>query len=366
MKKQFILVAIFSFIIFGFGFTNSAQALSDPIPGIDIVVKPNQGGIAITSSDLGVDNVGTLPNSRFYFLKQWGRGIERLFTFNPVAKAELELTITNQIAAEMLTVEKANPDDTSAIKKALENYTNSQERLNMRIGKLPATTNPNVEKLLKNIDEKTAKQASLIEQLTEQHSGQLKFEVVDDSLKNARDNILKTFTVAVTPVNDEPAMKQKAEDQIKSAEVAISEANSALQQVSTTRGINVNPGGVDVRGSDKQSIFDRWGNLIAKAKSNLDSAKKAFAEGKYGEAYGQARSAEAMVPILATGSNFPDKKVDIIAPTTPSTETETKIDTNQKPTEQKDEPRTTPTSIELKSSTTIKGSAGSTSTTIKN
>ena len=39
-------------------------------------------GSGITVTELGVENPGTLPTSRFYFLKEWGRGLARLFYFN--------------------------------------------------------------------------------------------------------------------------------------------------------------------------------------------------------------------------------------------------------------------------------------------
>ncbi|MFA5821083.1 MAG: Ig-like domain repeat protein [Candidatus Gracilibacteria bacterium] len=287
------------------------------------VLRPAEFIITMTASDLGVKDVGILPTSNLYFLKEWGRGFSRFFTWRATSRVKLELEITNQIAAELLKVEAFFPNgvgvpganDLTALKNALENYTKAQERLNMRIGKLPAISNPNVGKLLKEVDEKTAKHAGLLEQLTGKYSGQLRFEVVGDSLKKAQDNILKTFTVTVTSVNDAPSLKQKAEDQIKRAGVAISEANSAMQEVSTARGIRWDPVpgtasymnvtvpkqtqgatfGEKMKADDELNIFDRWGNLIAKAKGNLESAKKAFAEGEYGEAYGQARFAEAAV-----------------------------------------------------------------------
>lgn len=422
MKKQLIFALVFSFIIFGLSFADFAQALGEPIPGIDIVVKPNpiKDGIAITDqtdadsssititpSDLGVDNVGILPTSRFYFLKKWGRGIERLFAFSSVEKAQVELKIANKIAAETLVLEEKSPNNTESLKKTLENYTKAQERLNEQLGKLSEKSeNPNVAELLKKVDEKTAKHVALFNQITQNHNedgGQNKKGVRKAGKENqeyveifneALGNTLKTFTVAVTPVNDEPAMKLKAEEQIKSAGVAIEESNSALLQVSTTRGIKWDPAlgtvsyikvtvpkqtqgstfgekmKTDSSSNDELSIFDRWGNMIVKAKGNLDSAKKAFAEGKYGEAYGQARSAEAMVPVLATDSNFPDKKVDTSAKTKDdksknkdsdkSSESTIKInkDESSEPTERESDEEDK-TSIELKSSTTVSGSTGS-------
>src|SRR3989338_1352335 len=58
--------------------------------------------------DLGVPDPGVLPTSPFYFVKEWRRGITRLFTFNPIKKAELELTILNEKAAEAQEVEETS------------------------------------------------------------------------------------------------------------------------------------------------------------------------------------------------------------------------------------------------------------------
>ena len=147
----------------------------------------------------------------------------------------------------MIEVEKAKPDDADALKKALGNYTDAQERLNMRIGKLPAISNPNVEKLLKEVDEKTAKHAEFLEQLAGKiATGTIVNDDADVSkiLKNAQDNTLKTFTITVTTVNDAPSLKLKAEEQIGLAGVAIN--------------------GLDL------DQYER----IANAKSHLESAKK--------------------------------------------------------------------------------------------
>lgn len=325
MKKQFILGIVFGAVVLSFGlsFLNSVRA-GEPIDGVDTKLGKNLGGLMV-SSDLGINNVGTLPTSNFYFFKEWSRGIQRFFTIDSVAKAQLELNITNQTAAELLVVDENNPNNAGVLEKAYQNYTKAQERLIARLTALQETsTNPKVADLLKKVDEETAKHAVLLDQINQEHASQPEYK--DLSMVQDADHhyIIAVFTAAGEKDAD---VKQKAEEQIKSAEVAISEANSAMQDVSTTRGINVNPAGSDARGS---SIFDRWGNFITKAKGNLDNAKKAFAEGKYGEAYGQARSAEAMLPVLASGQNFPDKRIETTAPT-PSPTGSPKINENQSP-----------------------------------
>ena len=106
----------------------------------------------VTSSDLGVTEVGTLPTSYFYFFKEWNRGASRMFTWNALASAELELNITNEKAAEMIEVEKADPKDAHGIQKAIKNYTRATENLSTRLSLLKENSeNPKVATLLEKV-----------------------------------------------------------------------------------------------------------------------------------------------------------------------------------------------------------------------
>ena len=291
--KKITFAVIFSLIIFGFGFTNSALAIGTQ--PIDITSLGDEVGVSLmASSDLGVDNVGTLPTSNFYFFKEWGRGFSRFFTFNATAKAELELKITNEKAAEALAVEKANPDDAEALTKALQNYTKAQERLNTRLLKLKDNSeNPKVAELLKKVDEKTAKHAELLEQLVGKiATGTIVNDDTDVSkiLDNARNNIEKTFTISVEKEND---VKQRATDQIKRAEDTIRETTNAMQEVSTTRGMWLpSTGDTGQPGISDQGAAGGLDSYLAFSRDRLKDAKTAFEAGKFGEAYGLARSAE--------------------------------------------------------------------------
>ena len=119
-------------------------------------------------ADLGITDVGTLPTSTWYFFKEWGRGLERFFTFNQVKKAELELRITNEKAAEALAVQTAKPDDAGALTTALENYTKAAERLEARLVKVKETSeNPNIAELLERLNDQTLKHALLFNQLAQ-------------------------------------------------------------------------------------------------------------------------------------------------------------------------------------------------------
>ncbi len=296
MKKITMIAVLGAFVFAGvFNFASPALAVpGDSISGTEVGLEGEPFGI--TAADLGVSNVGILPTSRLYLFKEWRRGAQRLFTFNPIKKAELELNITNVIAAEVIEVEKSKPDDTKAIVKALENYTKSQERLKAQLAKLTKNSeNPNLAKLLEKVDEKTTKHITFFVKLS---SGFRITKASDDApglgmssnLDSAQNSLREAMAVSVDKGEN---AKQRAEDQIVRAEEALS----------------------TVKKSGLKIISNRVTKTAELAKDHLDLAKKAFTEDKYGEAFGQARSAEVIakdalrVMIQATKSDFGDKAI---------------------------------------------------------
>src|SRR3989338_4474120 len=98
MNKLVITLALFSSLSFVTLGVASAQDTTNT--NTDTGVQAQE----ITTADLGVDNPGMLPTNPFYFVKEWGRGIKMIFTFNKVSKAEYALKVVNQKAAEALKV----------------------------------------------------------------------------------------------------------------------------------------------------------------------------------------------------------------------------------------------------------------------
>lgn len=137
----------------------------------------------ITIADLGLENPGLLPTNPFYFLKEWARGIRRVFTFNPVRKLEFELRIVNEKAAETKRVEEVDPENAEAIVRALENYRDAQGRLKARLEALRETSeNPNIDRLLDQLADRVVKHEKLFDEIT------LKFKEAQD-VKNVADEI---------------------------------------------------------------------------------------------------------------------------------------------------------------------------------
>ncbi len=123
------------------------------------------------------ENPGILPTSPFYFFKNITRGVQRIFTVNPVKKAELEMKIADQQAAEIKKLEEVAPNRVDAISKATANYQENIERLKNRLDDLKETSqNPNVDKLVEKLTDNSIKHQELFDELKK------KFED-DDELK---------------------------------------------------------------------------------------------------------------------------------------------------------------------------------------
>lgn len=243
----------------------------------------------------------------------------RFFTFNSVKKVELELRITDEIGAEALMTGETKPDDAGALAKAFEHYAKAEERLQARLDTLKETSeNPNVEKLLEKLNQQTFKHAVLLNQLVERWSIDPYIEDTDVvGSQTARDNFLqgavdsmqrKIQEIVIAAGKKDQHMKQKAEGQIVRTETAIHELETALATfaVSEHNGLHEKTGPVRIdptfaraptnnvteRQTPKRDFGDRMKAGLETAGEILTNAKALFAEGKFGEAFGQARSAQ--------------------------------------------------------------------------
>lgn len=179
MKKLFIFSLL---VVLGFSAVSSAKAQT----AADIAETAVQAA-EITVQDLGVEDPGMLPTSPFYFLKNWGRGVKRIFTFNPIKKAELELNIVNQRAAEIKKIQEIGTDRIEAISGAIDKYRANVERLKERLETISETSqNPNVDKLMEKLVERSIKHQELFDGLKQKFEGQ---EDLQERLVKAREKI---------------------------------------------------------------------------------------------------------------------------------------------------------------------------------
>jgi len=147
----------------------------------------------VSLEDLGIKEPRLLPTSKLYFLKEWGRGIKRLFTFGAVAKTRFELEIVNKKAAEAKIVKEKDPENAEAVAKAFENYQKAQERLKNRFESLRETSqNPNVDRLLDQLADQVVKHEKLFDELAEK----AKHDAEMNSIRNMKAIVEETVIAA--------------------------------------------------------------------------------------------------------------------------------------------------------------------------
>jgi hypothetical protein len=259
MIKVNKILPLFFLILFGVNLVALAQAQTS-------LILPVSDSL---TQEFDALKTRILPTNPFYFLKEWQRGLKRLLTADPTARAELELRIADEKAAEAMKVDQAKPGDLKTLQKAIANYLKAQERLKTAVEKLgdPAL-NPKAQELIQRIDQRTARQSELFRQLAIQNENQKSPEEVKAVFGPVEERIRETVIAAAK--KDNKTIQQRAAAQIQQAESNLAK----LVETKTT----------------EQAVL----SLMEEGRDNLEKAKKAFQDSRYGEAYGLARSAEIL------------------------------------------------------------------------
>ncbi|MDP2927055.1 MAG: DUF5667 domain-containing protein [bacterium] len=171
--KKFVFCLLF--VLFSFGLVSLALAQSEVAPSPVAPVEsptPSVGSTitedlpTVTAQDLGVNAPRVLPDSRFYFFKDWQRNLGLALTFNPVKKAELRQKILNEKLVELdkLAEKTQNPE---LIQKATDAAQKEMEKLKEQVEKFKNTAqnNPEIEKFLGKFVEHSILQQKLLEKL---------------------------------------------------------------------------------------------------------------------------------------------------------------------------------------------------------
>lgn len=203
MKKLFI----FSFLVV-FGFSVVSSATAQAADAADIAETAVQA-VEISAQDLEVRDPGMLPTSPFYFLKNWSRVFKRVTTLDPTKKAELELEIVNQQAAEIKKVEEIAPDRVNSISKAINNYQNNVDRLKNRLEALKETSqNPNIDKLMEKLVDRSIKHQELFDSLKQKFEGRID---LIQGLENAERTINNIMTIVPRQFDRPEAFQERLE-----------------------------------------------------------------------------------------------------------------------------------------------------------
>lgn len=132
----------------------------------------------ITADDLEVSDPTLLPDSSFYFLKNWQRGVQSFFTFNGAKKAELKLRFANE---KLLEVEKLveKSSDEFIVEEAIANYEEELEETEVLAQTLEDGTDANTDKFLDKFADFQIKRQKLIDKLVKKLPEQAQEQVAE-------------------------------------------------------------------------------------------------------------------------------------------------------------------------------------------
>lgn len=165
----------------------------------------------VTPEELGLKEPNLLPDSKFYFLKNWGRALKSAVTFNPVKKAELKLKFASEklLEAQKLADKNKRPE---LLEKAAEKYRAEIEKLKQAADKIKekASENPKVGKFL----DKFVKQQVLHEKILDKLEEKVP-EGALEKIQQVRESHLERFGEVMEKLEDKEQIKARLENNLK-------------------------------------------------------------------------------------------------------------------------------------------------------
>ena len=204
--KPFMCLVLIAFCL-GLGFASVSLAQENATEAVNLDEN-------IQAEDLDIEEPSLLPDSSFYFLKNWGRGIQSFFTFNKIKKAELKSKFANEKLIELkkLVELKKKP---KIINKAIDNYQDEMDEIKEASEKIKekAEENTDVEKFLN----KFIKHEFLHQNLLTKLETQVPAEVFE-KIKQARERHLERFAEVMAKLQDKANISERLEKNLEEME----------------------------------------------------------------------------------------------------------------------------------------------------
>ncbi len=205
--KIFFLIC---FLVIG-GFLISLNAFAQENVDEEIAADKD-----ITAEDLEISEPKTLPDSPFYFIKDFWRGVRSTFTFNPIKKAELRLRFANEklIEAKKL-AEKTGKEE--IFQKTLEKYQGEMEKIKARVEKFKekAKDNPKIDAFLDRFTDRAFKHQRLMDRLEKRLSD--KPEVLE-RIRNVKERSLEYFGKVIERLEEKDKIPERLEKNLEEIE----------------------------------------------------------------------------------------------------------------------------------------------------
>jgi len=158
---------------------------------------------------LGLNRVGLLPTSPFYFLKEWWRGLRVGWTRDPVKKSEVQLRILSEkmAEAEAIAQKGLKPE---VLEKAFSNYEDSMNKLKTRLEAVKETSeNPNINRILDGIAEAEIRHFEILDKILERVPGAIV------QVERLRQNINQTLPIIRLKFENQEEFMERLENKLQ-------------------------------------------------------------------------------------------------------------------------------------------------------
>ncbi|MDI6882879.1 MAG: DUF5667 domain-containing protein [Patescibacteria group bacterium] len=168
----------------------------------------------VEASDLEVSEPTLLPDSPFYFLKNWQRRIKSFFTFNKIEKAELQLKYASEKLLEAKKLAERT-EKAKLIKKATENYQEELDKIKETAEKIKekASENPKVGEFLDKFIKHQVLHQKILEKLEEKVP-----EQALEKIKQARERHLQRFGEVMGKLEEKTKITEYLEKNLEELE----------------------------------------------------------------------------------------------------------------------------------------------------
>ena len=232
-----------------------ALSLMVAVPVLPAVAQDNTGVATDTVEDVveeTASDAGILPTNPFYFIREWGRGLRRAFIFNPIKRAEFELRVTDEKASELEEVSELEGEDGEGIDRAARNYGEAVARLRARLERVEENSeNPNVQKLLGNLADRTAEHRELITRLRTRYE---QFENLRSRLEQTGESV------------------ERAMDSVRGGVEAVEELRGRVRSGDAELRVELETKMREFRqGVESSGAFNRLGDLESELRSRIES-----------------------------------------------------------------------------------------------
>lgn len=203
------MAKILKILIISFVAVLALQASAAALPGSDASTQTQSD--EVQAQDLDTSDPVLLPDSPFYFLKEWGRGIKSFFTFGQLKKVELEQQFANERLLELKKLVDEGKANSKILERATEKYNKTLEKIKKRAEEIQgnAEQDENVNKFL----EKFTNQQMLHERILQRLEEKVPEETLE-KIKQAREQHLERFKEVMTKLEQN---KERVAERIQNA-----------------------------------------------------------------------------------------------------------------------------------------------------